>query len=115
MAREIEQASWGAFLKEFGERNRARRTRLGVVRMEDGVEEDFWIEDGLPLTGLDFEPDGEDAPRVQIMLGGETAEARNLTHAVCCVKKMSHEPLTEGGGLEIESDDGSKTVLRFEA
>ena len=113
MAREIEQASWGSFLKEFGERNRARRTRLGVVRMEDGVEEDFWIEDGLPLTGVDFEPDGDDAPRVQVMLGGENADARNLTHAVTRVRKLSHEP--DSGGLEIESDDGSKTVLRFEA
>jgi hypothetical protein len=112
MAREVEQASWGSFFKDFGERNRARRTRLSVVRMEDGVEEDFWIEDGLPLTGLDFDPDGEDAPSVQIMLGGESAGARNLTHTVCCVNRLSHEP---GGGLEFESDDGSKTVLRFEA
>jgi len=113
MAREIERARWGSFIKEFGERNRARATRLGVVRMEDGVEEDFWIEDGLPLTGVDFEPDGDDAPRIQVMLGGESADARNLTHAVMRVRKLSQEP--DGGGLEIESDDGSKTMLRFEA
>jgi hypothetical protein len=116
-AREIEQAEWESFLTEFNEQNRRRPTRLGVIRMEDGVEEDFWIEGGLPLTGVGVELDGEDAPRVQIMLGGESSGEQNLTHTVRRVRRLCHGLSLRGmpDGLEFEADDGAKTFLRFES
>ncbi len=116
MAREIEQARWEAFLTEFNEQNRRRPTRLGVIRMEDGVEEDFWVEDGLPLAGVGVELDGDDAPRVQIMLGGEGSDARHLTHTVPRVRRLRLGLSLRGmqDGLEVETEDGAKTFLRFE-
>ena len=118
MGREIEQARWETFLTEFNEQNRSRPTRLGVIRMVDGVEEDFWIEDGLPLAGVGVELEGgDDAPRVQIMLGGETADARNLTHTVRRVRRLRLGLPLRGmqDGLEVETEDGARTLLRFEA
>ena len=116
MGREIEQTRWETFLSEFNEQNRKRATRLGVIKMEDGIEEDFWLEDGLPLAGIGVELDGEDAPRVQIMLGGIGSDARHLTHTVRRVRRLTLGLSLRGmqDGLEVEAEDGTRTFLRFE-
>ena len=115
MKREGNQARWGEYLQEFNRQNGARLTRLGVVKPGASME-DFWLEDGLPLAGVDLDTEGRDAPRVEIMLGREGAAERSMTHAVPRVRKVGIQLSTDGHGegLDIEDENGATTILRFE-
>ena len=108
------RANWEVYLREFSRRNRGRLTRLGVVR-RGGRLEDLWLEDSLPLAGLDLDAAGAGAPLVQVMLGREGASERSMTHTVPHVSSVVIR-LTPGGredGLDIEDGTGT-TVVRFE-
>ena len=114
MQGEIERNQWETFLDEFSRRNQSRPTRLEVIGEEIGAQEE---ETHLPLTGVSFETKGTASGSVEIILGGEsTADSRRLTHTVAGVKRIV--PLVGTGALEdglaIESEDGVKTLLRFE-
>ena len=91
------------FLQFYGKENYGRPTRLCVF--EGG--NDYWIEDGLPLNGVDFDKHGNS---VQIMLGDE------LTHVIKEVKniKISFSASGLNDGLDITDAEGKTTVLRFE-
>ena len=98
------EQQWSEFLRYFNQKNNGRTTRLGVF--ENG--HDYWLEDGLPLTGLDLES-GTGGPDIQIMLG-------NYTHTIRNVNRLSFH-LSAGGeqdGCDIVDRDGSTAVLRFE-
>lgn len=99
------QHNWTNFLKYYSEQNVGRPTRLGVF--ENG--NDFWIEDGLPLTGIDVD-DHNDAPTVEIMLGDD------LTHTIKDARsiKMSLSLDESNDGLDITDAEGKTTILRFE-
>lgn len=109
------QARWAAYLQEFNQQNRARLTRLEVIK-PGGSMEDFWLEDGLPLAGVDLDAEGSDAPRVEIMLGGEVVSERSMTHTVPRVRRIEIRLTADGSGegLDIEDETGATTVLRFE-
>jgi len=71
----------------------------------------------LPLMGIDLEMRGEGAPRIEIMLGGQSVDERHLTHTITCAQRVNVE-ISEIGGdevLEIESEGNVKTLLRFES
>jgi hypothetical protein len=73
-------------------------------------------ERGLPLGGIDLETKGTEAPRVEIMLGGQGPEQRHLTHTITNVQRV-YVKIGEGNideVLEIESRKGTKTLLLFE-
>jgi hypothetical protein len=110
----IEREEWDNFVKEFNRRNELRATRLEVVSAELGDQEE---EELLPFTGLSLEEKGEDAPRIEISLGGETAkEERHLTHMVPRVKSIMRKiglDLREEA-LMIEDEQGTKIILHFE-
>jgi phenylalanyl-tRNA synthetase alpha subunit len=111
----IERDKWDSFIKDFNHRNQLRATRLQVVGGEIGAQEE---EELLPLVGLSLETKGADAPRIEITLGGETAkEERHLTHTISRVRsimtKMGVDLREEA--LLIEDEDGTKTILLFEA
>lgn len=93
---------WSDLLRDFSEKNCGRKTRLGVF--EDG--QDYWIEDGLPLTGVDLDP-GNDAPSVQIMLG-------NFTHTVRGVNRISFHHGANDDGFDVVDFEGRTAFLRFE-
>lgn len=124
MSEEIKRSEWGPFFKEFNGRNQARPTRLEVMDGKAGeradsrlsVETDYWVEDGLPLAGVSLEPEGEDAPRIEIMLGGEAARPTgHMTHTVTGARRVCRT-LDEGGrdcGLEVEDKEGAVTILHF--
>lgn len=97
------QHIWTNFLTFYGEQNAARTTRLGVF--ED--ENDYWLENGLPLAGLDIDTRG-DAPTVEIML-------ENFTHIVKNAKKLTMHFSLDGSddGLDITDAEGKTTILRF--
>ena len=111
-----QQHNWSAFLNFFSEQNRTRPTRLGVFENERNAVTDYWIEDGLPLAGIDVDASGKDAPTVEIMLGDNAKDARHMTHVVKNARtvKIIMSASGEEDGLEIEDAEGRTTFLRFE-
>jgi hypothetical protein len=96
---------WTRFLRFYGEQNQGRLTRLGVF--ENG--NDFWIEDGLPLSGIDFDAD-HGRLTTQIMIGEQ------LTHTIPDTRnvRITFSASEMNDGLDITDADGKTTVLRFE-
>lgn len=113
---DIERHAWPSFLESFGERNKMRPTRLGVISKAGEVSTDFWLEDGLSLIGTSLDADGEDAPHVEIMLdGGTSHDHRHFTHTVAHVRRVGHEgDAGRDATLEFEDEEGNVTILRFE-
>lgn len=71
------KSNWTEFLTLFSEQNQMRPTRLGVFEGEPGAMRDYWLEDGLPLTGIDVDTHAEGAPTIEIMLGGNEPDGSN--------------------------------------
>lgn len=108
------RANWEVYLREFSRRNCGRLTRLGVVK-RGGRLDDLWLEDSLPLAGVDLDAEGADAPLVQVMLGRGGASERSMTHTVPHVSSVVIRLTPDGreDGLDIEDGTGT-TVVRFE-
>ena len=114
MRHTIEPSSLKTDLIAFGERNNLRPTRLEVLGPAKDDESDFWLEDGLLLSGIDFELDGKRGPNIEIML--ESQAQYHMTHSIADVKLVQLE--TKQGidkSLEIEDASGAVTIMRFEA
>ncbi len=96
---------WTRFLRFYGEQNHGRPTRLGIF--ENG--HDFWIEDGLPLSGIDFDAVNGQLT-IQIMLGDA------MTHTIPDVRaaRVFFSTSEMNDGLDISDSAGKTTVLRFE-
>lgn len=111
-----QQHNWWALLSFFSEQNRNRPTRLGVFENERETLMDYWLEDGLPLAGIDVDVRGENALTVEIMLGNNAKDARHMTHVVKNARsaKIVVSASGEDDGLEIEDAEGKTTYLRFE-
>lgn len=111
------KTNWTEFFKLFSEQNHLRPTRLGVFEGQPGQMRDYWLEDGLPLAGIDVDTRAEDAPTIEIMLGeGKTADARSMTHVVRRARtaKIILSPDGDDDGLEITDAEGRTTFMRFE-
>lgn len=111
------QHNWKAFIDLFSSRNNSRQTRLGVLTGPPESMEDYWLEDGLPLAGVDADVHGEALPSVEIMLGDmQNAESRRLTHVVSNARNLKIILSAQGDadGLDVEDSDGRITMLRFE-
>ena len=103
----IDKTEWPAFLKSYGARNAGRPTRLGVFETNDGVTDDYWLEDGLPLVGLDIAPK-DDRTEVEIFLD-------SFTHSIAdATRLVSIEDDGREQGIDIAGADGKTTVMRFE-
>ena len=113
MKDEIKRGDWTEYFKEFSKRNQGRPTKLEILS-ELGVQHE---ERHLPFTGISVENKGEDAPRIEIMLGGESAGTRHLTHSITRVSRVLQKLGDDGRNEAIEFEDGSgaKTILLFEA
>lgn len=107
MNAEINKTEWPEFLKSYGSRNAGRPTRLGVFETRDGVTDDYWLEDGLPLIGLDSAPKAG-RTEVEIFLD-------NFTHSIAdATKLVSVEDGGKEQGIDIAGADGKTTIMRFE-
>ncbi len=117
MNTEVKRSNWNEFMKLFSEKNRFRPTRLGVFEGEPGEMRDYWLEDGLPLAGIDVDDHNATAPTIEIMLGKSGApDSRTMTHVVRGAQS-ANIILSNGGiddGLEIKDEEGNTTFLRFE-
>lgn len=117
MKHEGQHRRWSIFLKEFDKQNRTRPTRLGEIKAAEALRE-YWLEDGLPLAGIDLDTEGAGAPLIEIMLGGEgEAAGRRMTHTISRARKLKLQFTADGreDGLEIEDAEGVTTILRFES
>ena len=110
----IKREEWNSYVKEFNERNGSRATRVEVLSAELGDQEEEKL---LPLLGISLEEKGENAPSIEISLGGGTAkEERQLTHMITRVRNIMRKigvDLREEA-LLIEDEEGTKTILHFE-
>ena len=108
MAEIIKKLEWHEFLLNFSKRHRGKRTRLGVFEIRDGVVNDLWIEDGIPLVGIDVDTK-EKRQTIDIVL-------EHFSHSIENVSKITQVRDSEevGVGLDIQDDDGKTTALRFE-
>lgn len=108
---------WLGFIDVFNKANIGRPTRVGVFANETDSVVDYWLEDGLPLQGVDIDPDHDGSETVQIVLGGNGhAASRNFTHVVKdpLFLKFTLSVTGQSEGLEISDAEGNTTILRFE-
>lgn len=116
MRKNIKPLSWQQDLSDFGERNKMRPTRLEVLGPDREVESDFWLEDGLLLTGIVLEMDGVFGPFVEVMLQAPGGSQGHMTHTVAGVKRVELETVDgRDETLEIEDKEGAVTIMRFES
>jgi hypothetical protein len=112
------QHDWSKLLNTFSEQNRTRLTRIAVFEGEPGNMNDYWLEDGMPLQGIDVDTGGKDAPVIEIMLGDAVgnADSSHFTHIVSAVRfaRIILSASGESDGLDIEDAEGKTTILRFE-
>jgi len=108
MADIIEKSDWKEFLQNFSRRHRGERTRLGVFEIRDGVVNDLWIEDGVPLIGIDVDTK-EGRRTVGIAF-------EHFRHSIENVSKITpvNDAEAVDEGLDIQDDEGKTTALRFE-
>lgn len=113
MKKNIELGDLGPFLQDFNERHEARPLTLrvleGTIPMTEG--------ESLPLIGLDLDDKGENAPRIEILLGDEDSDGkRHLSHTVSNVQRVTVE--MEHGNREkrlvLESQSGAQAILTFD-
>jgi hypothetical protein len=77
------------------------------MEIRDGVVNDLWIEDGLPLVGIDIDTK---EGRKSINIGLENF--RHSVDSVIAIAEVSGDGA--GDGLDIRDDEGKTTTLRFE-
>ncbi len=114
MSDTIEVTNWTKYFKDFTEKNLKRPAKLETFGELGALEQ----VKKLPLAGIYAELTGTNAPRVEILLGGLSAdEIGYLTHTILNVKTI----MTFSGrdnldnAIEFEAADGTKTLLSFEA
>lgn len=113
MSNTIEVTQWENYFKGFSERNLKRPVRVEIFD-DLGAQEEV---KHFPLAGISVELDGKDAPRLEIMLGGLSAdESEHLTHTIRNVKKiMSRADESDiEDAVEFECENGAKTLLCLE-
>ncbi len=109
--------SLSGVLKYFSEANEMRPTRMGVFVEGPGATIDYWLEDGLPLAGIDVERTDGGKVSVQVLLsnkeGTEKSHFTRVINNVWLVKLILSND-GESDGLDIVGFDGNTTILRFE-
>lgn len=112
MKNSIERKAWASYLTQFNQRNKLRPTWLQVFG-ESGAQSE---EQGLPLMGISLEERGGNAPRVQIMLGGNNPiQIGHLTHVMANVDRITPQIGTDGRdeALEFVDKHGESSLLIF--
>lgn len=107
---------WSRFLELFLSRNENRPTRLGIFVEEDRGTQDFWVEDGLPLTAVTVEPKSGRTDVEMIFGSRSDPDERTMTHVISDARsmKMTLGVSIDADTLEFADAEGRNTVLRFE-
>lgn len=113
MQNDIQQERWIEFFDDFSRRNLNRTIRLEIFS-DLGAQPEA---EHLPFGGISVDAHGAEAPRLEVMLGSDSdLAAPHLTHSISHVRRIAIKEGADGedDALEIESDDGAKTLLSFE-
>lgn len=102
------QHEWTKFLKFFTEQNAGRPTRLAIFERNGDAVNDYWLENGLPLTGIDVDTKDE-LPSVQIIVDSFTHEVKDAVNLIFRFSVKGDED-----GIDITNAVGQTTILRFE-
>lgn len=108
---EVSQDRWTAFLAEFTRENRGAHARLTVIGSDTDVGAQVETED-RPFDGVSA--DVKDRERTVWIAFGSTA-TDHMTHGVHGARAIRTLLPTGSGGpvLEVESADGTKTLLEL--
>ncbi len=98
---------WAENIDLFNRQNSGRPTRLGVFEPQNGVVNDYWIENGLPLIGLVLESHN-DLPTVEISLEGLSRSVMNVVQFGIKLSSQGDED-----GVDLVDSSGNTTMLRF--
>jgi hypothetical protein len=103
-----DQHKWAMFLSFYSKQYAGRKTRLGIFENFDGVMNELWIEDGLPLSEI-YVDEKARSPSVNVLLGG-------YSHTVARVVSLRvHYTLeSDQDGIDLVADNGQTTIVRFE-
>lgn len=105
---EVPRENWATALKEFSTMHAGWLVSMDVLSTTIGAQPEVT---NLPLVGVTFEP--ANAGTMTVAVARSTSD--HLTHAIRRPRHVWIER-TEAGAdvaLEVESEDGAKTILRF--
>jgi hypothetical protein len=107
---EVARERWMSFFDDFSAEHDGWVVSVETLGPDLGAQQEV---QGLPLVGITAEVKGE-ASRIEISMGD-----RPDAHVTRIIESPKHvwqkQAETEGHeAIEIESDDGTKTLLRFE-
>lgn len=110
-AQEIPREEWPAFFNMFSELHDGRPVTLELFSPEIGAQK---IVRELALEGISTDVVETDNDTIEIMLGADMDD--HITHLVEAPLMVWLEQTHRGddSALEIEAEDGAKTLLRFE-
>ena len=107
---EIAPEQWKPFLDTFTRQHEGWLVTLEVFGSDIGAQQEA---SELPLEGISVASGGDERKTIAISIGKD--EADHLTHTVNAPTRLWLEQTPEGANaaLEIESEDQTKTLLRF--
>jgi hypothetical protein len=108
---EIPRVGWGPTLDEFTAIHEGWLVSLDMLGPEIGAQPEI---DNLPLIGVSADPIDRNGA-ITISAGRSATE--HMTHTIRGASRLFIERTEDGAdvALQIESDDGSKVILRFRA
>ena len=108
---EIPREAWGQRLNEFTAVHEGWLVSLDVLAAEIGAQPEIR---NLPLLGVSSDRIDRDAT---IAISVARSATDHLTHVIHAVTRVYVERTEEGAdaALQIESADGTRTILRFRA
>lgn len=101
-------SEWAKYLDFFTEQNTGRPTRLGVFEQSGDTMIDYWLESGLPFTGVDIDSTSDGV--FILLLVGEMEHVIKQPHEIKFILSRSGDE----DGIDITDSNGQTTVLRFE-
>ncbi|MBA3438796.1 MAG: DUF5335 family protein [Pyrinomonadaceae bacterium] len=114
MSIKTEHQEWADYLNDFNRRNKDRLTRVELFD-KAGVQEEA---NHVPLSSITLETQGENAPRVEIMLiDSSGSDVRHFTHTITRVRRITPHlgKNNREDALEIEDAAGALTLMRFQS
>lgn len=106
---EVPVERWKEILEEFGVMHQGWLVSVDVLSSELGAQPEI---NDLPLLGVTAEP-GRDGSIIAVSVGRSAAE--RFMHTMVAPSRVWLERPFDGSGraLQVESADGTKTILRF--
>jgi Family of unknown function (DUF5335) len=107
MSKEIERDEWKDFFAGLTYRLANFETSIQILSDDSGAQ---YLNEGLPLVGITFDGKGN---KIEIIVG--SGKENHQTHNVFAPRSVAFEDAEgkSGGMLDIEEEDGTKTLVMF--